>query len=200
MPLRRGADFTQGLKFRAMRRLPTVVVMAPSRPNAPPRYVLAASLAAAWALVFAALSFYWAAGGGIALKTIARDPDAVGWAGDPAVVAATGVLKMAAGVVALALAWRSDGSKPRRGLVAGTLAAGVLLALYGVASLVDHVLMLTGVRDIPELLGERAAWWHALLWDPWWILGGALFLAAARPARRTAVTGRPRSTSPAPPP
>ncbi len=44
--------------------------------------------------------------------------------------------------------------------------------------------MVTGLRDTPEVLGEQAARWHLLLWDPVWLLGGVLFLAAALHHRR----------------
>jgi hypothetical protein len=47
-----------------------------------------------WAFVFAIPSFYWAAGGSIAEKTIAADVDqALGTLSEPWIVATTGVAK-----------------------------------------------------------------------------------------------------------
>ncbi len=57
---------------------------------------------------------------------------------------------------------------------------GGFLIVYGGASLVQHALMVTGAIDTSAALGEHAARWHLALWDPWWILGGALFWVAAR--------------------
>ena len=73
---------------------------------------------------------------------------------------------------------------PQRLLIAEVWAAGLLLTLYGVANLVDHGRMVAGLRETPPVLGEQAARWHLLLWDPAWLLGGVLFLAAALHHRR----------------
>jgi hypothetical protein len=35
------------------------------------------------------------------------------------------------------------------------------------------------VLSVPSGLGHTAALWHVVLWDPWWLLGGILFLVAA---------------------
>jgi hypothetical protein len=69
---------------------------------------------------------------------------------------------------------------PQRLLIAEVWAAGLLLTLYGVANLVDHGRMVAGLRETPPVLGEQAARWHLLLWDPVWLLGSILFLAAQR--------------------
>jgi Protein of unknown function (DUF3995) len=80
--------------------------------GAPPGNDLAARLAAAWALAFAAISFYWAAGGEVGLETVgeeierdalAREPDAI------ALVWVTGGLKVLGAGLALALARRVGG-------------------------------------------------------------------------------------------
>jgi hypothetical protein len=62
----------------------------------------------------------------------------------------------------------------------------ILLVLYGAVSFVNHALMVTGAIDAPESLGGSAARWHLIVWDPWWVLGGALFVLAAQNHRRVA--------------
>jgi hypothetical protein len=69
---------------------------------------------------------------------------------------------------------------PQRVLIGAVWSTGLLLTLYGGANLVDHGRMVAGLRDTPQVLGEHAARWHLLLWDPVWLLGGVLFLAAAQ--------------------
>jgi hypothetical protein len=112
--------------------------------------------------------------------TIAADIAQIPLANDPVVVWATAALKALAGLLALALVRPWGRWFSRRLLGAAAWATGLLLTLYGVANLVDHGRMVAGLRDTPAVLGEQAARWHLLLWDPVWLLGGILFLAAAK--------------------
>src|SRR6266542_2164164 len=96
--------------------------------------------AAAWALVFAAMSFYWAAGGSLGSSTMSDTIVEPARAREPQFVALlwiTGALKTAAGLMAL------------------------------------------GLLATPESMHSDAARWHLVLWDPWWVLGGVLFVIAA---------------------
>jgi hypothetical protein len=140
--------------------------------------------AAVWAFAFAAVSAYWALGGELGRQTIAADIARVPLANDPLVVWATAGLKALAGMLALALVRPWGRLLPWRVLIAAAWLAGLLLTLYGGANLVDHGRMVAGLRETPEVLGEQAARWHLLLWDPVWLLGGVLFLAAAQYHRR----------------
>ncbi len=90
-----------------------------------------------------------------------------------------GVVKALGGLVALALVQPWGRRLPRWLLRAATWAGGGLALLYGAASFVQHTLMLSGLIAVPAGLGRSAARWHLLLWDPWWILGGVLFVAMA---------------------
>jgi hypothetical protein len=136
--------------------------------------------ACAWGLAFAAISFYWAAGGTAGAVTIG--PAITGLAHDRAFIAVlwiTGVLKVVGGLVALALVRPWGRRIPRWMLLWATWAGGILLALYGAASWIQHGMMVGGVLSVPSGLGHTAALWHVVLWDPWWLLGGILFLVAA---------------------
>jgi hypothetical protein len=133
----------------------------------------------AWAFTFAAVSAYWALGGEVGTETIAADIARIPLASDRVVVWATAGLKALAGILALALVQSWGRVFPGWLLLIPAWATGTLLTLYGVANAIDHGRMVAGLRPIPEALGERAARWHLLLWDPIWILGGALFLVAA---------------------
>lgn len=149
----------------------------------------AAYAASLWAFVFAAMSFYWAAGGLVGVDTLgsvitrlARDPGFV------AVVWLTGALKVVGGVFALALVQRWGRMLPRWLLLVGAWAAGVGMAIYGAVPLVVNGLMLARLLRVADAVEWTAIWWHFLLWDPWWLLGGVLFiLAASQYQRRTGV-------------
>jgi hypothetical protein len=148
------------------------------RSSRDPRW--AAYGAAVWAFAFAAVSAYWAIGGELGRETIAADIARIPLANDPVVLWATAALKGLAGMLALALVRPWGRWFSRQLLGAAAWATGLLLTLYGVANLVDHGRMVAGLRDTPAALGEQAARWHLLLWDPVWLLGGILFLAAAQ--------------------
>ncbi len=57
---------------------------------------------------------------------------------------------------------------------------GAAITLYAVANFVQHALMDTGAINTPEALGTNAVPWHIALWDPFWLIGGLLFLVATR--------------------
>lgn len=139
--------------------------------------------AAVWAFLFALMSFYWALGGTAGVETLGSafsDPAVIG---DPLFVAfvwITGFLKLLSGVLALALVQAWGRRIPRRFLLFAVWGIGIVLAVYGAALLVQHALMVTGVSDIPSAIGSMAAArWHLFVWDPYWLLGGILFLVAA---------------------
>lgn len=147
----------------------------------------AAAWAAGWSFVFAALSFVLALaavvgvplaaapfGRAIAEEVQRRDVGLI------TIVWLSGDLKAGCGLVALGL---MSARRPRPLLRLAAWAIGAGLAVYGLYNVIAPALMLAGVIAIPEALGETAAWWHLVLWGPWWLTGGALFLVAAAAQR-----------------
>lgn len=140
----------------------------------------AAYAACTWALVFAAQSFYWAAGGTIGLNTLGPTIQALAQARDPVLVGlvwVTGGVKIIGALFALALVQQWGRIFPRWMLLAGAWSAGVGMIGYGGLGLVLDGLRAMGAINNPG--GWAAVRGHLLLWDPWWLLGGILFSAAA---------------------
>jgi hypothetical protein len=139
--------------------------------------------AAAWSFAFAAMSFYWAAGGTVGAETLGNEIERLAEERDSGFVAelwVTAFLKVLGGLLALALARPRWDVLPARALgIAGWIAGG-LITLYGAGNLIQHGLMEAGAVGTPDDLGSEAVTWHLALWDPWWLLGGILFLLAAR--------------------
>lgn len=148
--------------------------------------------AAVWALLFAALSLYWALAasldwhwaltGALGAETIGRDiarSVAERDTGFLATLWASVAVKALLALIPLALVqpWGRFFSSWLR--LAGCWIAGVLLALYGLINGIEHLAMVTGAIETPAGLGARAARWHLFLWDPFWLLGGLLILATA---------------------
>ncbi len=146
-----------------------------------------------WSLAFGAISLYWAAGGTIALSTLAKTIQDRAEEQDAALLmltAVTGVLKIGAGLVALATIQRWGSQLPRRLLLPTVWGVGVLYTLYGVANFIDKVLMATGLRSIPDAMGDDAVIWYLVVWEPFWILGGVLFLLTAWGFQRSTGSSR----------
>ena len=146
--------------------------------------------AAAWSFVFAALSFYWALGGTSLVRT--QSPQILELAANPrflAVVWLTGLFKVAAGFTALSLAQRWGERVPAQLRQAANWGIGLVLTFYGGANLAVRGLMALGMLRTPASMRSAAARWHLVLWDPWFLLGGVLFLTAAWSYRGTN-TGR----------
>ncbi|WP_019852880.1 DUF3995 domain-containing protein [Actinopolyspora mortivallis] len=139
------------------------------------RHHLPHRLALVWALLFAALNVFWAFGGRTGTHPLETSDPA------PAFVLANlgaALLKGGIGVVA----WLAT-RRWRRRVVRGGLAlllwiSGVVCALYGLFGLVGNALVLAGILPGGEGAGHWY-WYYVLLWDPYWVLGGALLLAAA---------------------
>ena len=137
----------------------------------------AAYAVCAWALGFAVVSFFWAAGGTLGVHTIAAQPEKLA---SPRALWIIGLMKLLPGLLALALVLPWGRVLPHGVLRVVAMTVGGLLILYGGANLVDHGLMAADVTHTPAVLGRTAVRWHLLLWDPWWVLGGLLMIATAR--------------------
>jgi hypothetical protein len=159
--------------------------MAGRAPDARPRPgAWTAYAACAWAFLFAAQSLYHAAGGRAGLGT-SFSPEITRLALErvPWFVALLWVvfaLKVVAGMLALALVRPWGGALPRPLLLVLAWGAGVLLAWHGGLFVVGGALALGGAVPAPEDPTLRAVLrWYVFVWGPWFLLGGALFAAAA---------------------
>jgi hypothetical protein len=90
---------------------------------------------------------------------------------------AAGILKIGGGLLALALVRTGQGRMTHRLLLAAAWMGGVGLCLYGGLGLVSDVLHVAGIIDDPAT--RNWFFWYLVLWDPWWVLGGILYVATA---------------------
>jgi len=134
------------------------------------------------ALLYAGVSFYWAAGGTAGLGTLGGELEALGRARDPGLITlvwVTGVLKVMAGLFVLALVRPWDRALPRRALLAAAWGGALLLTLYGGALVAGQALVVGGIITPPGPVDWRALRWHLFLWDTWFLVWGVLLGVAA---------------------
>ncbi|WP_179281454.1 DUF3995 domain-containing protein [Paenibacillus sp. XY044] len=132
-----------------------------------------------WCLLFAIMSFYWAGGGMIGVKTlggfiyhqaIEREASFI------AMVWFTGFVKLCGGLFLLLLLRRWS-SITNRILYFLALLAGILLFIYGLANVVS--LICAGLGLLFLQIDDFAFKWRLYFWEPFWMVGGALFILAA---------------------
>lgn len=143
--------------------------------------------AAIVAFAFAGVSFYWAAGGMAGVTTLGGSIERMATARAPGfvtVVWVTAVLKLAGGVLALALARPWTRELPRRWLLRAAWGAAILLTLYGAVQTASVALLRVGVFKPDPPVDSTVLWWRLLLWEPWFLLWGILLGLAARNAGR----------------
>src|SRR5215831_7842697 len=166
---------------------------APSAPASSARSVVgtaAAYAAAVVAFAYALVSLYWAVGGHGLVSTVGGYVEQFARRGGPVpvlVALAATALKVAGGLLALALARPWGRVVPRRWLLLGSAGASVLLVAYGGLNVLAGALVLAGVIHPAGGVDRAALRWHAGVWDLWFLVWGILLaLATIGYRRRTA--------------
>jgi len=157
-------------------------VPPPAPPTRSRTTAWAAYAACALAWLYAVPSFYWALGGTAGLDTVGGTIEQLGRTRDPAGVAlgiGAGVLKVAGGLLALALVRPWGRTILRRLLLGAAWAASAVLTAYGGLLVAVGALVLTGLISPSGPVDRTALRWHVLLWDLWFLVWGLLLGVAA---------------------
>jgi hypothetical protein len=143
-----------------------------------------AQAASAAGLTYAAISVYWALGGTWLLSTVAGTLGQQGRAGNPGIIVAVwvaAVLKIAGAIVPLAAVRVTPGqaitARRRQLRVLAWLEAAILTS-YGLVLTGAGLLVQSGAIAPSATADHRALAWHAYLWDPWFLVWGALVTVA----------------------
>jgi hypothetical protein len=144
-------------------------------------------LAAGLAFASAALSLYWTAGGTLLLDTVGgaiEDLARERSLGAVALGTAAALLKVAAGILALALVHPPCGRRSRRLVLLANGAASAILCVWGAANVVVGALVLAGAITASGEVDRHALRWHVLVWDMWFLVWGLALAVAVAAARR----------------
>jgi Protein of unknown function (DUF3995) len=154
----------------------------PAPPTRWPATAWAAYLACALAWLYAVPSFYWTLGGTAGLDTVGGAIEELARTRDPAGIAlglGAGVLKVAGGLLALALVRPWGRVIPRRLLGGAAWTASAVLTAYGGVLVAAGALVLIGLISPSGPVDRTALRWHVLLWDLWFLVWGFLLGLAA---------------------
>lgn len=140
--------------------------------------------AMAWCAVFAAVHLFWAAGGGTAGLASSAGQELA--ERRPAGFVVFGLFGVAAllliGIALVMVASGGIGSERLSRVAAVVLAVvGVALVIRGVAL---EVLLATDAGSLRATVGPLESRWSLALWNPWFTIGGLLFLWTAICVRR----------------
>lgn len=157
------------------------------RPTMGPVAMIFGLLALAVGLCYAGISAYWASGGQALLETVGGVFEEAGRSKAEWVVAGLWVVVavkvLAAALPISTLRWPPPPSW-RHTVRALAWVAVATLTLYGLVLTVVDLLSMAGIIGGSTGKDELALTWHALLWDPWFLLWGLLGVAALGCGRR----------------
>src|SRR5690625_5028715 len=134
-----------------------------------------------WTLLFAGMSFYWAAGGMIGIRSLGgeiyqkalyRDQGLV------PIVWATGIIKVIGAFFLLILLRERTSKKFEKWVSILCIAAGIFMILYGAMNFIT--ISLAGLNILDFELEAYAMGWRLIFWEPFWVLGGLLYVLAGK--------------------
>lgn len=132
-----------------------------------------------WMLLFAAMSFYWAAGGMVGIKSVGgeisekileRDQDFI------VIVWLTGFVKLGGAFLLLLLLKKWRHKEMNKILSSLTIVVGAFMLLYGLVNFTT--ISLAGLQVLDFDLSSFALKWRLIFWEPFWMAGGVLYLMA----------------------
>ncbi|MFG6147608.1 DUF3995 domain-containing protein [Halobacillus sp. B23F22_1] len=132
-----------------------------------------------WMLLFAAMSFYWAAGGRVGVKSVGGEISHKVLNGEQDIIAIvwlTGFGKLGGAIILLLMLKKWRHVKINKILSSLTIVAGVFMLLYGLVNFIT--ISLAGLHVLEFDLSPFALKWRLIFWEPFWMAGGVLYLMA----------------------
>ncbi|NEU32082.1 DUF3995 domain-containing protein [bacterium LRH843] len=134
------------------------------------------TLGIVWTVIFAGMSFYWAAGGMVGVRSLGGAVYDMAINPNPSfinIVWLTGFIKLLGVILLLMLfvQWRNP--IITRKIYYITKIVGVLIFLYG---LLNFITISMSVFDILDFdLDSYATFWRLAFWEPFWMAGGVFY-------------------------
>lgn len=136
------------------------------------------TLGIVWTAIFAIMSFYWAMGGMIGVRSLGGEVYEISLNPEPSFILTlwlTGFIKLL-GVILLLVEWRS--SVKSKGLYYITKIVGISLFLYGLLNFITISLSAFNILDFN--LDGYATFWRLVFWEPFWMIGGLFYFYSVK--------------------
>ncbi len=141
-------------------------------------------LGVTWTILFAGMSFYWAVGGMIGVRSLGGAVYEMSLNPTPSFVAIvwlTGFIKLLGVVLLMMLLIKWGNSRIQKALYLITRMTGLLLFLYGLLNFITIFLSTVGVLNFE--LDRYATFWRLVFWEPYWMIGGICYFFSIRKTR-----------------
>lgn len=134
-----------------------------------------------WTVVFAGMSFYWAMGGILGVRSLggaiyeqSLDPDPF----FVRIVWLTGFVKLLGALllVLLLISWKNDFLT--KVLYYLTKMAGICLFMYGLLNFITISMNAFDMLDME--LTAYATFWRLVFWEPYWMIGGICYFFSVK--------------------
>ncbi|WP_229720204.1 DUF3995 domain-containing protein [Oceanobacillus neutriphilus] len=142
------------------------------------------TLGVVWSVIFAGMSFYWAMGGMLGVRSLGGAIYEISLNPEPAfilIVWLTGFVKLLGALVLLLLLipWRN--AVISKVLYYLTKIAGVFLFVYGLLNFITISLSSFAILDMD--LEVHATFWRLVFWEPFWMVGGICYFFSVKKQR-----------------
>ncbi|GAA0463738.1 DUF3995 domain-containing protein [Alkalibacillus silvisoli] len=139
------------------------------------------NLGIVWTVIFAGMSFYWAMGGMLGVRSLGGAVFEMSINPDPSLIISvwlTGFVKLLGVILLLMLLvqWRKP--KITRTLYYITKIVGVLLFVYGLLNFITITMSVFNIMNFD--LDSYATFWRLAFWEPFWMVGGVFYFFAVK--------------------
>lgn len=134
-----------------------------------------------WSFLFGLTSFYWASGGMIGGATLGGEIYQMALARETnfiIVLWLTGIIKIAAGILLWIMLKDGKDAFFNRIVYFAIFISGIFLFIYGLLNFTTILLSILNILDLK--IDSYARWWRLLFWEPYWMLGGILYIISSR--------------------
>ncbi|MCM3400985.1 DUF3995 domain-containing protein [Cytobacillus oceanisediminis] len=139
------------------------------------------TLGIVWTVIFAGMSFYWAAGGMLGVRSLGGAVYEMSINPDPSfiiIVWLTGFIKLFGVILLLMLLVQWRMLIITKMLYYITKIVGVLLFLYGLLNFITISMSVFHILDFD--LDSYATFWRLTFWEPFWMAGGVFYFFAVK--------------------